>query len=633
MAQTRLTLEPEVQSIFDLVDQSKNFLLSGGAGSGKTYSLVQFIRQALAENPKNTIACMTYTNAAVAEIRGRISDPNLHIGTIHEFLWDLIRPYKAELIDTLIASLKSENLTSIKNPDDRFNPEELRGRDVQYKEYTLVKEAVVSHDEILILAHDMFSTYPKLSDIAKDRYKFILVDEYQDTSELVTDILLVHFQKSKKTNIIGFFGDAMQSIYDDGVGDLNKYRKEGLVEEVKKIQNRRNPKLIYELANRLRTDGITQDASNDENAPNMSSGKVVDGDMRFLYTATDIDKLDTVKDSLGWDFTDTKENKELHLTHNLIAPKAGFAELMLIYDGDKIIAYRNRIKDFIKETKIEVDFSEFSFGEVIGHLVDEFPSKIKDVTPTKGMKPFIDGHQELYQQALAMPYVTFRRMYVAKEALIDDKKDDPSATTKAGSKRDALIKHLFKIQNIINLYKTRRYNEFLKRTEFKIRSVEDKRRLKQIIDELSEMSDQPIGVVIDRADELGVCKKDDNLSIFFSKSRYLYDRVAKVKFDEFQNLFKYLEGYTPFSTQHKIKGAQFDNVLVVLDNGGWNKYNFSYIFEEAGTESVVERTRKLFYVCCTRSKRSLVVYCSKPSAKALATARKWFGDKSVQCID
>lgn len=249
------------------------------------------------------------------------------------------------------------------------------------------------------------------------------------------------------------------------------------------------------------------------------------------------------------------------------------------------------------------------------------------------MKTFIDSHQELYQQALSTPYVTFKRMYVVKEALIDDKKDDPGTINKAGSKRDALIKHLFKIQNIINLYENQQYNEFLKKTEFKIRSIEDKRHLKKIIDELREMSEHSIGEVIDRADELSICKKDDNLSIFLSKSRYLYDRVTRIKFIEFQNLFKYLEGYTPFSTQHKIKGAQFDNVLVVLDNGNWNKYNFNYIFEGAGTESVIERTRKLFYVCCTRSKRSLVVYYSKPNAKALATARKWFGEKFVTCID
>jgi DNA helicase-2/ATP-dependent DNA helicase PcrA len=633
MAETRLSLEPEVQKIFDLVDQGKNFLLSGGAGSGKTYSLVQFIRQSLSENAHSTIACMTYTNAAVAEIRSRVSDEHLHVGTIHEFLWDLIRPHKTELIDTLIRSLQSDKPIKIKSPDEKFDPETLRGKEVLYKEYTLVREAIISHDEILILAYEMFNYYPKLSDIAKDRFKYILIDEYQDTSELVTDIFLVHFQKSKKKCIVGFFGDSMQSIYDDGVGDLNKYLQLGLVSEVKKEQNRRNPRLIYELANRLRTDGIVQIASVDQNAPNMLEGKVIDGAIKFIYSEGKEDQLDAVKKMLGWNFTNTKENKELNLTHNLIAPKAGFPELMLIYDGDKIIAYRNRIKDFIKSNKVETDFSDLTFGEVIDYLAVNFPESLKDILPTKGMKSFIDENEELYQKALDTPYETFRRIYAVKEALIDDKKDEPDNSNKAGSKRDALIRHLFKIQTIISLYEDKKYNEFLKRTEFKIRSIKDKKRLQEIIDELRNMSDRPIVEVIERANDLGLCKKDDKLSIFMTRSRYLYDRVTQICFAEFQNLYRYLEGYTPFSTQHKIKGAQFDNVLVVLDNGNWNKYNFKYIFEEAGTESVIARTRKLFYVCSTRSKRSLVVYYTQPNPKALATARKWFGADAVQCID
>lgn len=55
MVEKRLELEPEVQQIFKLIDTKENFLLSGGAGSGKTYSLVQVIRQAIAENPSANI--------------------------------------------------------------------------------------------------------------------------------------------------------------------------------------------------------------------------------------------------------------------------------------------------------------------------------------------------------------------------------------------------------------------------------------------------------------------------------------------------------------------------------------------------------------------------------------------------
>ena len=77
MVETRLKLEPEVQEIFAAIDAKKNFLLSGGAGSGKTYSLVQVIRQVIEEHPSSKIACMTYTNAAVKEIEERLTGLNL----------------------------------------------------------------------------------------------------------------------------------------------------------------------------------------------------------------------------------------------------------------------------------------------------------------------------------------------------------------------------------------------------------------------------------------------------------------------------------------------------------------------------------------------------------------------------
>jgi DNA helicase-2/ATP-dependent DNA helicase PcrA len=65
----------------------------------------------------------------------------------------------------------------------------------------------------------------------------------------------------------------MQSIYDDGIGNIKDYVSKEDVKEVPKKQNRRNPRLIYELANILRTDEITQTHSNDSSAPNMEDEK------------------------------------------------------------------------------------------------------------------------------------------------------------------------------------------------------------------------------------------------------------------------------------------------------------------------------------------------------------------------
>ncbi|MEN5386783.1 AAA family ATPase [Aliarcobacter skirrowii] len=84
MAQSRL--EPEVISIFEHIENGKNFLLSGGAGSGKTYSLVQVIKEIIEKKPTVKVACMTYTNAAVKEIEERVNHNNLQVSTIHDFL-------------------------------------------------------------------------------------------------------------------------------------------------------------------------------------------------------------------------------------------------------------------------------------------------------------------------------------------------------------------------------------------------------------------------------------------------------------------------------------------------------------------------------------------------------------------
>lgn len=148
------------------------------------------------------------------------------------------------------------------------------------------------------------------------------------------------------------------------------------------------------------------------------------------------------------------------------------------------------------------------------------------------------------------------------------------------------------------------------------------------------MSDRTIEKVINFAHESGLCRKDDDFTRFVENNKYLFNRVSKVKYQEFQNLFKYLEGFTPFSTQHKIKGEEFDNVLVILDNGKWNKYNFEYLFcNRIDKRKVLERSQKIFYVCCTRAKENLVVFYYNPNEDVIEKAKEWFGENNVHRIE
>ena len=145
----------------------------------------------------------------------------------------------------------------------------------------------------------------------------------------------------------------MQSIYDDGVGDLNHY---GLTKIIK-TQNRRNPRAIINVANKFREDGIKQIPSDDINAPNMENGSVREGCVKFLY-GNDFDDFISIKRKnifKSRDFSDGNKTKELRLTHKYNAEMAGFKDLYDLYNDDLIITLISKIKDKIDKDSLDKD--------------------------------------------------------------------------------------------------------------------------------------------------------------------------------------------------------------------------------------------------------------------------------------
>src|SRR5690606_14388315 len=249
----------------------------------------------------------------------------------------------------------------------------------------------------------------------------------------------------------------------------------------------------------------------------------------------------------------------------------------------------------------EVEINE---DDTFDTVVDKFELKNRQKVLKKEVLLADPINAELYNELKDKPFSEVRKIYLNKDALIDDKKQDEDDENRKGSKRDNLVKHLFKIQNNISLYQNKKYNEFLRATDyyFKITSIASKEALKENIESLVNAGDNTIEQVINDANEKRICLIDDKLIAFKENKEYLYNRVKDVKFSVFQKLYEYLEGQTPFSTQHKTKGTEFDSVLVILDNGGWNNYNFGNLFLETGSATVLDRTQKIFYVCCTRAK-------------------------------
>ncbi len=637
MAQPRF--EDEIDEILYHIKNGNNFLLSGGAGSGKTYSLVQTLKKLSSRYPAVHIACITYTNAAAVEIQNRTEIKNLKVSTIHDFLWEAIAPFQKEMKQTL-KELINDPLSQIKNPNaDQTFDFELE-TEIKYKEYVRLNHGEISHDEVIVLAHAMFKKYVKLCDMLKDKFAFIFVDEYQDTSPLVIEILLSLLPASSKKNVVGFFGDSMQAIYDEtGVGDVDSYIRDGYVQKVEKKQNRRNPEAVIHLANKLRTDGLQQEPSDDNTAPNMVNGVVKQGSIRFLYSDT-LD-LSLVKSSSwcnNWDFSDSKKTKELRLTHKLIADEAGFSELMAVYDADPIFNFKRDLKNELRRRDIEPNPDD-TFDHVVTSIDWKYSRGENAGRHHKDV--LLDNHTnvQLYEHIKDWAYNKAQRIYLDKDSLIDDKIVVDDVTVRE-AKRDRLIQHLFKIQEMIDLYRAKKFNELIRRTSIKILKIADKARLKSTVDTLAGMNSASIEEVMIFADKNELCIIDDRLKDFISNNDYLYWRVKTIPFGVFQNLYKYLEGFVPLSTQHKIKGLEFENVLVVLHNGGWAKYNFEYLLNpnvessltaarKSTFPTILERTQKLFYVCCTRAKDNLVVYCASPTSAMIAGAKNLFGAENV----
>ena len=120
--QDYLKEEQEIQNrLFNNIDECKSTIMNSGAGSGKTYALIECLKYTLVkygrvlEKNNQHIICITYTNVAAKEIAERLGNSKIVlVSTIHERLWDVIKPYKKELADIHISKINNET-TKVNN--------------------------------------------------------------------------------------------------------------------------------------------------------------------------------------------------------------------------------------------------------------------------------------------------------------------------------------------------------------------------------------------------------------------------------------------------------------------------------------------------------------------------------------
>lgn len=182
-----------------------------------------------------------------------------------------------------------------------------------------------------------------------------------------------------------------------------------------------------------------------------------------------------------------------------------------------------------------------------------------------------------------------------------------------------------------------------------IRSLDDKKAWVDKLDQLLELRKEgTIGTVIDYLAgsacpplseaaaeiERRLRSASDN-EIKESRTLTEASKLRDCSYSELIALADYIDERTPFSTKHGVKGAEFENVLVVCGRG-WNHYNWNDFLEwvnggvPVDKTEAYERNRNLFYVVCSRPKKNLaLLFTQELSAAALEQLSAWFGNDHV----
>ena len=222
-------------------------LILAGAGSGKTKTITTRLAYLISIGiDPSSILTLTFTNKAATEMRERafslieqMSYPPL-LCTFHKFgllflkfhISALGRKNNFVIIDTddkkkIIKMIDKETTTSIlaneisKFKNSTMTPQQVKDTSQDklyakiadvYEKYEayLIKNNLVDFDDLLLLTYKILNENPKIAEETSNRYKYIMVDEYQDTNELQYKLLK---KICGENNNICVVGDDDQSIY------------------------------------------------------------------------------------------------------------------------------------------------------------------------------------------------------------------------------------------------------------------------------------------------------------------------------------------------------------------------------------------------------------------------------------
>lgn len=606
------------------LDKPVSFFLFAGAGSGKTRSVVTALSHLRARHggrlrlQGQRVGVITYTNAACDEIKSRLEyDPLIEVSTIHSFVWSLIKGFNEDIRQWLRTQLAAEiaeleellrkgrpgtktainRAESVKLKHKRleslpqirrftYNPlDDNRGRDS------------LSHTEVIKIGADFVTRKPVMKRLLVCRFPVLLIDESQDTNKLLMEAFLKLQEEYKSQFCLGLFGDTMQRIYGDGKEDLGRQLPPDWAKPAKAL-NHRCPRRIIRLINRIRSavDGQEQRPRSDSE----------EGVVRlFILPGDTIDKTAAerkVAEEMAAVTADplwtgaAADIKTLILEHHIAARRMGFLEMFQpLYEIDGL---QTGLRD-----------GSLSGLRLFSQLIS----------------PILKAHGRGDKFALAA-IVRNGSPLLSKASLVSAGTDQRAQVRQA---RDA-------VNELMGLCSNGGDPRFLDILRCIWRTG-----LFEIPECLQTMAARDDG---DGEDEATGADAEDQDPVQAAWRRFLLTKFVQIEPYEL-----YVSGQAAFETHQGVKGREFPRVMVVMDDAEARGFLFSYekLFtakdktksdldnERDGKETGLDRTRRLFYVTCSRAQRSLalVAYTSRPDKVREYVVREgWLEEGEVRVL-
>jgi DNA helicase-2/ATP-dependent DNA helicase PcrA len=592
---------PADKKLRNCLKKKISFVMIAGAGSGKTTSLIKSLKYIeetegiILRQEGKKIACITYTTAAEKEILDDVGhDSFFHVSTIHSFLWELIRPFQKDIkkwvsskIDSKLGELQEArakfSTRTWQNTRDNNKLETAKYQhmkenfhtvsEFQYETGSKYLEGILGHSDVIAMAPQLIISNPLLQIILSNKYPYFFIDESQDTiPDFVRAMKVV--QMNVKNFCLGFFGDPMQKIYHTGSGAI--VIEKGW-QEIRKPENFRCSKNVLDVLNKIRAlgDGLKKQTGGRKILVD-GEWQLVNGSAQiFIFQANEqrAEKIallrsylaDQLKDPLWKSDKKEADLKVLVIEHRIAANRLKFAELYS--------AFKDNSTD-----SLSMSFSEGTSWALMPFL--------------KYILPLIKAHRngEHFQ------VVNLLRQYcpLLQKSHLQLPESEPSKILNELKVHVEIINNLLKIESpatVENLFSYLDSNNLI--------SFDDRIRTRLNKASKGSLEDEDIRVT------------DQVIASFF-----------KCPVFQVWGYERYLNEESPYSTQHSIKGAEFNRVMVVLDDEEGRR-STSYSYERLlgikelsdtdvanagnGRETSQDRTRRLFYVCCSRALTDLAV--------------------------